>query len=25
MGKDIKQHQKKLEQAYLENDILFNY
>lgn len=25
MGKDMKQHQKKLEQAYLENDILFNY
>jgi len=25
MGKDVKQHQKKLEQVYLENDILFNY
>lgn len=25
MGKDLKIHQEKLEQAYLENDILFSY
>lgn len=25
MGKGLKKHQEKLEQAYLENDILFNY
>ena len=25
MGKGLKGHQEKLEQAYLENDILFNY
>jgi len=25
MGKELKKHQEKLEQAYLENDILFNY
>jgi hypothetical protein len=25
MGKTLKNHQEKLEQAYLENDILFNY
>jgi len=25
MGKGLKNHQEKLEQAYLENDILFNY
>lgn len=25
MGKELKNHQEKLEQAYLENDILFNY
>lgn len=25
MGKDLKHHQERLEQAYLENDILFNY
>ena len=25
MGKGLKSHQEKLEQAYLENDILFNY
>ncbi len=25
MGKELKIHQEKLEQAYLENDILFNY
>ncbi|NOX34565.1 MAG: MurR/RpiR family transcriptional regulator [Deltaproteobacteria bacterium] len=25
MGKMLKNHQEKLEQAYLENDILFNY
>jgi len=25
MGKELKDHQEKLEQAYLENDILFNY
>jgi DNA-binding MurR/RpiR family transcriptional regulator len=25
MGAELKKHQEKLEQAYLENDILFNY
>ena len=25
MGEKLKPHQEKLEQAYLENDILFNY
>jgi DNA-binding MurR/RpiR family transcriptional regulator len=25
MGKGLKKHQEKIEQAYLENDILFNY
>ena len=25
MGKELKNHQEKIEQAYLENDILFNY
>ena len=25
IGKELKNHQEKLEQAYLENDILFNY
>ncbi|MCK5542372.1 MAG: MurR/RpiR family transcriptional regulator [Desulfobacterales bacterium] len=25
MGKELKNHQEKLEQAYLENDILFSY
>ncbi len=25
MGDELKEHQEKLEQAYLENDILFNY
>jgi len=25
MGEELKEHQKKLEQAYLENDILFSY
>jgi DNA-binding MurR/RpiR family transcriptional regulator len=25
MGKELKKHQEKIEQAYLENDILFNY
>ncbi len=25
MGSQVKEHQEKLEQAYLENDILFNY
>lgn len=25
MGEELKKHQEKLEQAYLENDILFNY
>ena len=25
MGEKLKEHQEKLEQAYLENDILFNY
>ena len=25
MGEKLKNHQEKLEQAYLENDILFNY
>jgi hypothetical protein len=24
MGDDLKQHQEKLDQAYLENDIWFN-